>query len=59
MDIYARYSGERDGERRFYEGIPARDLSSGDYAALSAEQRRLVDSGVIYEVVPDMAPKEG
>jgi len=57
LEIKARYTGERGGERHFYDGIPARDLSQSDYAALSDEQRRLVDSGVIYEVAPDeLAP---
>lgn len=58
MNIKARYTGDRDGERRFYEGIPARDLDDTDYAALTDEQRRLVDSGVIYEVVADERPEE-
>ncbi len=46
--IKARYTGAG----RFYDGVPARDLSPEEYAALSEEQRRLVDSGVIYETRP-------
>jgi len=57
MQSRARYTGDRDGERRFYEGVPARDLSEAEYAALTPEQRRLVDSGVIYEVAPERASK--
>lgn len=53
--IKARYTG--NGE--FYEGIPARDLTDVEYAALTDEQRRLVDSGKLYERVPEKrAPKE-
>lgn len=46
--IKARYIGA--GE--FHYGIPARDLTVQEYEALTDEQRRLVDRGVIYEVLP-------
>ncbi|RJQ04818.1 MAG: hypothetical protein C4551_10085 [Bacillota bacterium] len=59
MDIKAKYTGEREGYRHFYQDVPARDLTHEEYAALSDEQRRLVDSGVLYEVAPDPAPEEG
>ncbi len=53
--IKAKYIGA--GE--FYEGVPARDLSNEEYAALTDEQRRLVNSGKLYERVPEKrAPKE-
>jgi len=52
VDIKAKYTGQREGYQHFYEGVPARDLKHEEYAALSDEQRRLVDSGVIYEVLP-------
>ena len=47
------------GNGEYYNSIPARDLTDEDYAALSDEQRRLVDSGKLYERVPDRrAPRE-
>ncbi len=49
MTIRVKYIG--NGE--YYYGIPARDLTEAEYAALSEEQRRLVDSGKLYERVPD------
>lgn len=54
MEIKARYIGA--GE--FWNGIPARDLSNEDYAALTEEQRRLVDSGKLYEVQRPAQPSE-
>ncbi len=55
--VYARYTG--NGE--FYNGIPARDLSAEEYAALSEEQKALVDSGRVYEIVKvaRVEPPEG
>ena len=54
MEARARYTG--NGE--YWSGIPARDLSPEEYDALSEDQRRLVDSGRLYEVAPETAPKE-
>lgn len=44
--IAYRYTGSVAGE--FWHGIPARDLTEDDYAALSAENRALVDNGRLY-----------
>ena len=57
MTIKARYTG--NGEE-YYSGIPARDLTDQEYAALTGEQRARVNSRRIYEVVPDKAvpPKD-
>ena len=46
MEIRARYTGS--GE--YWNGIPARDLTSKEYEALDDDRRRLVDSGRLYEV---------
>lgn len=55
MEIKARYIGAGN----YYNGIPARDLTDSEYAALSPEQKRLVDSSKLYELVPSKrAPKE-
>lgn len=37
--------------REYYTGIPARDLTEADVAALTDEQRALVDEGTLYERV--------
>lgn len=58
MAIKAKYVGEREGYHHFYEGVPARDLTAEEYAALLPNERKLVDKGVIYEVVPDAVPEE-
>ena len=48
------------GNGEFYEGVPARDLTDEDYAALTDEQCRQVDTGRLYERAPEKrAPKEG
>lgn len=44
--IVVRYVG--DGA--FYNGVPARDLTEADLAALSDEQRAAVETDVIYEL---------
>lgn len=52
MGIKARYLG--DGAV-FHGGIPARDLTDAEFAALTPEQQRLVEESPIYAVTP--APK--
>ncbi len=49
MAVQARYTGA--GE--YYNGIPARDLPKEEYAALTDEQRALVDNGALYELAPE------
>jgi len=38
-------------ENEYYSGIPARDLTEEDVAALTDEQRVLLDEGTLYERV--------
>lgn len=38
-------------ENEYYTGVPARDLTEADVAALTDEQRALVDEGTLYERV--------
>lgn len=47
MPIAYRYTGR--GE--FYQGIPARDLTAAEVAALTDEQRAAVASGRLYAPV--------
>ena len=48
--MQAKYVG-RNGE--YHAGIPARDLSPEDWAALDAEQRKLVRASALYEVTQE------
>lgn len=50
------------GQNEYYTGVPARDLTADDMAALSDEQRDLVLTGHLYEQInetPATAPEEG
>jgi len=40
------YQGQ---ENEYYTGIPARDLTEEDVAALTDEQRELIEAGTLYE----------
>lgn len=46
------------GGGRFLPGIPARDLADDEYQALSAEDKRRVDSSGLYGDKPTKTPKE-
>jgi hypothetical protein len=48
--IVYRYTG-RDGEH--HSGIPARDLTADEIAALAAPLRALLAASPIYRVMPD------
>ena len=39
-------------EPQFYNGIPARDLTATDYAALSPSDQLLVQNGLLYTFTP-------
>lgn len=48
MGIRYRYRGQGT----YYTGIPARDLTDEDMAALSDEERTIVATSSIYQAVP-------
>lgn len=57
MSIKVKYVGEG-----FLSGIPARDLSEEEWAALSKEEQKLAISSGLYEVIKPAgkkAEKEG
>lgn len=52
--VVYRYAG---GGRRYFRGVPRRDLTAADLARLSRENRRHVEAGTIYEAVATKAAK--
>lgn len=52
MSDFVMIKVEYVGKGAFFHGVPARDLSADEWAAMTSEQQKLIKESDVYKVLP-------